>query len=87
MNRWHFDALSAVRKLTEEREVFTSDDVYELAGDPPDPNHVGALFREAKQIGLIAETGRSVRSKRPASKGRRILEWTAAISNQGALAI
>lgn len=71
-------AMTQIRELASEKPEFTSDDLYlRLEVEPDDPNQIGAAFREAARIGIIQPTEKFVRSKRPASKGRRIGVWEA----------
>lgn len=70
-------AVTQIRQLATEREEFTSDDLYPLLEvEPDDPNQIGAAFREAARLGIIELSEKTIRSRRPAAKGRRIQCWS-----------
>jgi hypothetical protein len=75
-SRWQFDALCFIRSRVDAGERVTSDDVrYEL-GDPPTPNMMGAVFRDAHKMGLIVQVG-TARAKHAPRKSGLILQWGA----------
>jgi len=52
--------IAAIEALASKREPFTSDDVRELAGDPPagtHPNIAGAIFQQVVKAGMIRTVG------------------------------
>lgn len=84
MTRWQLDVLTAIRETIAEKDLITVDDIHPLVVEPTNWNQWGKAFSEAKRRGLIEEAG-YVKSKRPESKGRRVLQWRRAESRQGAL--
>lgn len=71
-------AVTQIRVLAQEKQEFTSDDLYPLLEvEPSDPNQIGYAFNEAKRLGIISATGRIKKSKRPAAKGRNLQIWQA----------
>lgn len=73
---WITETLAALRRLLEQREVVTSDDVWALAEHPPrEPRMVGNLFARAKALGLMAPTDITRPSVRPINHGRPVRVW------------
>ncbi len=72
---WKWEALKTISELAERQATLTSDDLHAAPVDPAEPNQMGAVFREAHQMGVIQPTGRIVKSARGPSKGRAIQVW------------
>lgn len=83
MPSWKWKALRAIEELARDREEFTSDDVYPIAGEPDHFNQVGKVFAEAKQLGLIEPTGGITHSRRRPAKGRNVQVWRSLIYKKG----
>ena len=79
---WPQRAWDALHFLMDTGEWFCADDLIDLVG-LPDPKHrpngrnstIGALFREASQMGLIYSNDRIVRSRRPERHGGMQRLW------------
>jgi hypothetical protein len=70
---------TAIEQLAASGRIFNSDDVRELAGDPPagqHPNITGAVFGAARKKGLIEYHG-FTRSTRSVGHGNVVLRWSA----------
>ena len=74
---WNRKAYASIGGLAHSGELFTSDDVRKLVGNPPDPNQMGAVFADAQTDGLIRYVCH-VRSTRKETKGRRVGQWIGA---------
>jgi len=64
--------------MIEERPDFTSEDITELCGQPPDRNarHVGANTNAANAMGFTREiVDRPAKAKRPNQNGTTIKRW------------
>jgi hypothetical protein len=69
--------LSAIHALVRRGENFTSDDVRELAGDPPEGVHynvAGAVMNRAAKAGLIVMVGFAT-SSRVMGHGNTVRIW------------
>jgi hypothetical protein len=84
LSEWRYRALRCIEDLADKGEPFTSDDVHYEIGDPPEPNQMGAAFRDAHGMQLIQPIG-TKKSNRKESKGRLIQVWVKADRAQGGL--
>jgi hypothetical protein len=84
LSEWRYRALRCIEELADKGEPFTSDDVHYEIGDPPHMNQMGAAFRDAHGMGIIAAIG-TKKSTRKESKGRLIQVWAKAERMQGGL--
>lgn len=78
LNVAHY-ALAAV--CVQKPNGFTADDVWQALADrgapaPDEPRALGAVIRTWLRDGMIAHTGRYVRSRRPACHGRPLPVYT-----------
>jgi hypothetical protein len=67
---WIEDAITAIRHV-----CLSSDDIWPLVIQPPEPRAMGAAFQEAARRGVIRKTDRVVASRRPECHGRPIAVW------------
>lgn len=72
---WMTAALAAVRRLARERVTFTTDDVWQLVGQPPEPRAMGAAMRAAGKLKLAEPTGNFEMSRRAACHRRPLRVW------------
>lgn len=54
---WHEDAVSTIVALAHAHRTITADDVRREMRTPPHPNHLGAAFTAARQLGYIEADG------------------------------
>ena len=75
---WKHVAYAAILQLRMKEGGFTSEDLTEKVGMPPNhPNAVGAVILRASRDGSIIWTGRVVSSKRPTCHAALLKVWTA----------
>ena len=72
---WVDDAINAIRHISLTRKTLTSDDIWPLVVNPPEPRAMGAAFTEAARRGLIRKTDRVVPSMRPECHRRPVAVW------------
>jgi len=72
---WWTNAQRAIRALCDYGAPFSSNEVRAYCGDPPRANAMGALFRWAKQAGLIEFKGELARADHAAGHARVTLLW------------
>jgi hypothetical protein len=72
---WIDDAINAIRHVSLKHRLLTSDDVWPLMIQPPEPRALGAAFQEAARRGIIRKTDRVIASRRPECHGRPIAVW------------
>lgn len=78
---WVEIALACIRKISKEKEFFTSDDIWEglvrrgINCKPSDPRAMGAALRAAATIGLCERTDRTKKSIRPECHRRPLTIW------------
>lgn len=85
LSEWKGRAWRRIVGLAESGAEFTADDVLDVTGHP-DLSHeanstnnvIGTLFREAKALGIIHDTGRHVPSRQRHRKGGMVRVWTGA---------
>jgi hypothetical protein len=70
---WKRDAYAAIESLAASGEIFSVDDVFALAGNPPRPYLISAVFPIAVKRGVIVKAGACV-----ARDGRARLSWRGA---------
>lgn len=81
---WKRKARKAIRKLADELDEFTTDEVWDLIPLCDEPRALGPLMVEAAEAGVIVRTERSRVSRQPRNHGRRVTIWT---SVQGRLTL
>ena len=74
---WTLAARDALRGLAAGGEEFTTDELWSLVEHPPEPRAVGAVIRWGVMQGLIIDTGRARKSRRPECHARPVTIWTA----------
>lgn len=72
---WIGDAKLCVAALARTRKSFTTDDVWGVIGQPPEPRALGAVMMSLSRQGVIAKTGGYVNSARPRCHARPIPMW------------
>lgn len=72
---WIEDTINAIRHVALSRSLISSDDIWPLVVQPPEPRAMGAAFQEAARRGIIRKTDRVVASRRPECHGRPIAVW------------
>lgn len=72
---WIDDAINAIRHVALKHRLLSSDDVWPLVIQPPEPRALGAAFQEAARRGIIRKTDRVIASRRPECHGRPIAVW------------
>jgi hypothetical protein len=75
--RWVADARYAVASFCSVGVPFTAEDVRRVAGNPPSPNAIGALFNAIAEEGWIVFMGYE-KATRPEAHGRMIRVWKSA---------
>ena len=77
VSAWQDAAERALATLIRRGDVFSADDLVELAGEPPVPNMLGGLFIAARRQERIRPVGYR-QGCRPAAHARVQRVWTAA---------
>lgn len=78
-DRWRFEMDCAIRHLARKGRPFTADDVPDWLRDTAHhPSAISARFLAAVRSGLIVDTGRTVRSRRPEAHARRLVVYRGA---------
>lgn len=72
---WMAKAYQAVRYIASKREQFTTDAVWYLVGEPPEPRALGAVMVKVKAKRVAVPTDRTVESKRPECHARPLRVW------------
>lgn len=73
---WLAAARAAVLSVARRGEEFTSDDVWQTGlPSPPEPRALGAVMGELARVGLIAQTGRYVRTARRTRHNAPVAVW------------
>lgn len=73
---WKRVAYEAVRMVCNQRQEFTTDDVWRLLRDKPDePRAMGAIMRQAARSGLCYKTDRVIESAIPTCHRRPVAVW------------
>lgn len=72
---WRVSALGAVRQIALRARAFTTDDIWDLVGPPPEPRAMGAVMRRAGRLGIARPTNRTQQSKRPECHARPLRVW------------
>lgn len=77
--RWKQAALETVRRLAEQLDEFTTDEIWAVLDglnvDTHEPRALGAVIRQASRKGWITKTGRTRQSQRPECHARDIAIW------------
>lgn len=73
---WIIDARRILRAIAATGREFTTDDLWERTASPPEPRAMGAVIRWGVDQGLIRDTGRSRKSRRPECHARPVTIWT-----------
>ena len=77
---WYKVALEAIERIALRQRFMTSDTLWEeVPFDPPHPNGVGAVMREAQVNGTIRTTGSIAHTIRPNGRGRMIQIWESCV--------
>jgi hypothetical protein len=72
---WMVEATRTVLRLAESRASFTSDDVWEVVGSPPEPRALGAVMQRLSREGKIRATQEWRQSVRPECHARPVRVW------------
>lgn len=72
---WMEQARKTVLGLAECRAFFTSDDVWEILGAPPEPRALGAVMQRLSREGRIQATQEWRQSVRPECHARPVRVW------------
>jgi len=72
---WMEQARRTVLRLSEGRAFFTSDDVWEILGSPPEPRALGAVMQRLSREGKIQATREWRQSVRPECHARPVRVW------------
>lgn len=72
---WLEEAVDAIKYLAETQDQLTADHVWELVGSPREPRAMGAAFRQALNLKLIAPTEIYRKSTRPQRHAAPIRVW------------
>lgn len=75
---WCEEALEAVVSVALRQEEFTTDDVWELVGPPPNPRNMGNVMRKATKLGHAEAMDQVVRGK-DTRRGVMIRVWRSLI--------
>jgi hypothetical protein len=75
---WCEEALAAVREIAIRQDTFTTDDVWEMVGAPPEPRNMGNVMRKARNEGYCEPTDRVLRCKNK-SRGTMLTVWRSAL--------
>lgn len=70
---WMADAASCARALAVTQPTFSTDDVWQIIGQPPEPRAMGAVMKNLR--GWIEPTGEYVPSIRPKCHARPVRVW------------
>lgn len=71
---WHYKALQAIAHLSLADASFSSEDIRRAIGEPPTPNSMGSIFREAYKRGWIVPDGVTIAS-RPSRHASLLRTW------------
>lgn len=88
---WTELVLQIIKLLANEKDEFTSDDVWQKLSDYPNitthqPSAMGAMFRTALRLQFIASTDKFVSSQRPVSHSRPIRVWESKLKEKNGMA-
>lgn len=72
---WMQQARSAVLAIAEARASFTTDDVWQLVGAPPEPRAMGAVMQRLSKEGKIRATSAWRQSVRAECHARPVRVW------------
>ncbi len=76
---WREEAHEVVQRLAEERPEFTTDDVWRVLWQPPEPRALGPVMLIAAKNKLIEKTGRQHNSARPVCHAAPLTVWRSLI--------
>lgn len=62
---WKAEALAAIERVAQEKEIFTPDDFWAYLSKPKEPRALGPVVRRAIKAGTIVPTGQFVCSEIP----------------------
>lgn len=72
---WLAAAVDVVADICRRRSKFTTDDIWDRVGEPPEPRAMGAVMRQAQRDGLCETTGSYEPSRRVECHGRPVRVW------------
>lgn len=72
---WMSNARYVIYELCVKQPEFTTDDVWDVLGQPPEPRAMGAVMRQVTRKGYCVGTDRYIKSKRRECHARPVKVW------------